>query len=135
MGLAMVLATNQLRSSNTRNESRSLRSPLNRVAPWLRLIIFLVFTASGMAVTEFCARAFSTEEPVTEAQIYNQKPQAQYNEKQTGPKSFWGKAKDNLPALGAILGAVGPALPACLQRWRKGIRATFTPRSCSFFRG
>jgi hypothetical protein len=88
-----------------RDESRSRRSPLNRVAPWLRLIIVLVFTASGMAVTEFCARAFSIEEPVTQAQIYNQK-QPQYNEKQTRPKSFWGKAKDNLPALGAILGAV-----------------------------
>ena len=106
MGLAMALATNQPRSPNTRDESRSRRSALNRVAPWLRLIIVLMFTASGMAVTEFCARAFSTEEPVTQAQIYNQKPQAQYNEKQTRPKSFWGKAKDNLPALGAILGAV-----------------------------
>jgi Pentapeptide repeats (8 copies) len=105
MGLAMVLATNQLRSSNMRDESRSRRSPLPRVAPWLRLIILLVFTASGMPVTEFRARGFSIEEPVTQAQIYNQK-QAQYNEKQTRPKSFWGKAKDNLPALGAILGAV-----------------------------
>jgi hypothetical protein len=98
MGLAIVLAANQLRSSNMRDESRSRRSPLNRVAPWLRLIIVLVFTASGMAVTEFCARGFSIEEPVTQAQIYNPK--------QTRPKSFWGNAKDNLPALGAILGAV-----------------------------
>jgi Pentapeptide repeats (8 copies) len=106
MGLAMVRATNQTRSSNMRDESMSRRSPLNRAAPWLRLIIVLVFTASGMAVTEFYARAFSIEEPVTQAQIYNQKPQAQYDEKQTRPKSFWGKAKDNLPALGAILGAV-----------------------------
>src|SRR6266478_7606448 len=106
MGLAMALATNQPRSPNTRDESRSRRNPLNRVAPWQRLIIVLMFPASGMAVTEFCARAFSTEEPVTQAQIYNQKPQAQYNEKQTRLKSFWGKAKDNLPALGAILGAV-----------------------------
>ena len=47
MGLAMVLATNQPRSSNTRDESRSRRSPLNRVAPWLRWIIVLVFTAHG----------------------------------------------------------------------------------------
>ncbi|MGA8480772.1 MAG: pentapeptide repeat-containing protein, partial [Chthoniobacterales bacterium] len=104
--LAVVLATKQPRSFNARDESRSRRSPLNRVAPWLRLIIFLVFAASGMAVTQFCAHAFSIEKPVTQAQIYNQKPQAQYNEKQTHPKSFWRKAKDNLPALGAILGAV-----------------------------
>ena len=93
MGLAMVLATNQPRSSNTRDESRSRRSPLNGVVTWPRLIIVLVFTASGMAVTEFCARAFSTEKPVTQAEIYNQKPRAQYNEKQTRPKSFWGRSK------------------------------------------
>jgi hypothetical protein len=39
-----------------------------------------------MAATEFCAHAFSTEEQLTQAQIYNQKPEAQYNEKQTRPK-------------------------------------------------
>jgi Pentapeptide repeats (8 copies) len=102
----MVLATNQPRSFNARDESRSRRGPLNRVAPWLRLIIVLVFIASCMAVTGFCAHAFSTEERLTKPQVYNQKPQAQYNQKQTRPKSFWRKAKDNLPALGAILGAV-----------------------------
>ena len=106
LGLAMVLATNQPRSSNARDESRSRRDPLNGAAPWLRLVIVLLFTASSIAVTEFCAHASSTEEQLNLAQIYNQKPQAQYNERQTGPKGFWGRAKDNLPALGAILGAV-----------------------------
>jgi hypothetical protein len=102
----MVLATNQPRSSNARDESRSRRDPLNGAAPWLRLVIVLLFTASSIAVTEFCAHASSTEEQLNLAQIYNQKPQAQYNERQTRPKGFWGRAKDNLPALGAILGAV-----------------------------
>jgi len=46
-----------------------------------------------MAVTEFCAYAFSTEGQPTQAQIYNQKPQGQYNEKQTRPKSFWPKGQ------------------------------------------
>ncbi len=102
----MVLAANQPRSYTARDESRSRRGLLNRVAPWLRLIILLVFIASCMAVTEFCAHAFSTEKAVTQEQIYNQKPRAQYNDKQNRPKSFWQKAKDNLTALGAILGAV-----------------------------
>ena len=56
-----------------------------------------------MAVTELCAHAFSTEQQLTEEQIYNQKPQAQYNEKQT--RSFWRKVKDNLPVLGAMIAA------------------------------
>ncbi len=56
-----------------------------------------------MAVTELCALAFSTEQQLTEEQIYNQKPQAQYNEKQT--RSFWRKVKDNLPVLGAMIAA------------------------------
>src|SRR5260221_5174544 len=111
----MVLATNQPPSFNARHESRSRRDLLNRVAPWLRLIIVLVFTASCLAVTEFCAHAFSTEEPLTQAQIYNQKPQAQYNERQTRPKRFWRKAKDNLPALAAILGAVITASAAIVS--------------------
>ena len=42
----MVLTTNQPRSFIARAESRSRRGPLNSVAPWLRLIIVLVFTAS-----------------------------------------------------------------------------------------
>src|SRR5260370_16711352 len=56
-----------------------------------------------MAVTELCTHAFSTEQQLTEEQIYNQKPQAQYNEKQT--RSFWRKVKDNLPVLGAMIAA------------------------------
>jgi pentapeptide repeat protein len=102
----MVSAANQPRSFDARDESRSRRGLLNRVAPSLRLITVLVFIASCMAVTEFCAYALSTEKPVTQEEIYNQKPLAQYNDEQRRPKSFWQKAKDNLPALGAILGAV-----------------------------
>ena len=100
----MLLPTNRPLSFDARDDSRSRRSPLNRVAPWLRLIIVLVLLACCMAVAGFCSHAISTEEKLTQAQIYNQKLQAQSNEKQT--RSFWRKAKDNLPALGAILGAV-----------------------------
>ena len=100
----MLLATNRPLSFDARDESRSRRGPLNCVPAWLRLIIVLVLLASCMAVAGFCAQTISTEEKLTQAQIYNQKLQAQYNEKQ--PRNFWRKAKDNLPALGAILGAV-----------------------------
>jgi hypothetical protein len=100
----MLLATNRPLSFDARADSRSRRGPLDHVAPWLRLIIVLVLLASCMAVAGFCAHAISTEEKLTQAQIYNQKLQAQYNEKQT--RGFWRKAKDNLPALGAIVGAV-----------------------------
>jgi hypothetical protein len=102
----MVLAANQPPSFNARNDSRSRRDFLDRVAAWLRLIILLVFIASCLAATEFCAHAFSTEKPITQGQIYNQKPQSEYSGKQSHPRSFWQKAKDNLPVLGAILGAV-----------------------------
>jgi len=98
----MLLATNRPLSFDARDESRSRRGPLNCVPAWLRLIIVLVLLACCMAAAGFCAHATSTEEKLTQAQIYNQ--QAQSNEKQT--RSFWRKAKDNLPALGAILGAV-----------------------------
>jgi Pentapeptide repeats (8 copies) len=100
----MVLATNRPLSFDARADSRSRRGPLDHLAPWLRLIIVLVLLASCMAVAGLCAQAISTEEKLTQAQIYNQKLQAQYNEKQT--RGFWRKAKDNLPALGAIVGAV-----------------------------
>ena len=100
----MVLATNRPLSFDARADSRSRRGPLDHVAPWLRLIIVLVLLACCMAVAGFCGQATSTEEKLTQAQIYNQKLQAQYNEKQT--RGFWRKAKDNLPALGAIVGAV-----------------------------
>ena len=100
----MLLATNRPLSFDAHDDSRSRRGPLNHVVPWLRLIIVLVLLASCMAVAGFCAQTISTEEKLTQAQIYNQKLQAQYNEKQ--PRNFWRKAKDNLPALGAILGAV-----------------------------
>jgi hypothetical protein len=99
----MLLATNRPLSLDVRDDSRSRRGPLNRVVPWLRLIIVLVLLACCMAVAGFCAQAISTEEKLTQAQIYNRKLKAQYNEKQ--PRNFWRKAKDNLPALGAILGA------------------------------
>src|SRR6202048_956177 len=98
----MLLATNRPLSFDARDASRSRRGPLNCVPAWLRLIIVLVLLACCMAAAGFCAHATSTEEKLTQAQIYNQ--QAQSNEKQT--RSFWRKAKDNLPALGAILGAV-----------------------------
>jgi len=100
----MLLATNRPLSFDAHDDSRSRRGPLNHVVPWLRLIIVPVLLACCMAVAGFCAQAISTEKKLTQAQIYNQKLQAQYNEKQ--PRSFWRKAKDNLPALGAILGAV-----------------------------
>ena len=100
----MLLPTNRPLSFDPRDDSRSRRSPLNRAAPWLRLIIVVVLLACCMAIAAFCSHAISTEEKLTKAQIYNQKLQAQSNEKQT--RSFWRKAKDNLPALGAILGAV-----------------------------
>ena len=99
----MPLATNRPLSFDARDDSRSRRSPLNHVASWLRFIIVLVLLACCMAVAGFCAHAISNEEKLTQAQVYNQE-QAQSNEKQT--RSFWRKAKDNLPALGAILGAV-----------------------------
>jgi uncharacterized protein YjbI with pentapeptide repeats len=111
----MVLTTNQPRPFDARDKSRSRRSPLNRVATWLRLITVLVLIASCIAVTEFCAHAFSNEEQLTQAQILSQKPQVQYNEKQTRPKSFWRRAKDDLPVLGAILGAVITASVAILS--------------------
>src|SRR5260370_40966353 len=60
-GLSAVLATKQPRSFNARDESRSRRSHLNRVPPWLRLIIVPVFAASAMAFTQFCAPAFSID--------------------------------------------------------------------------
>src|SRR4029077_18645002 len=100
----MLLATNRPLSFDAHDDSRSRRGPLNHVVPWVPLIIVPVLLACCMAVAGFCAQAISTEEKLTQAQIYNQKLQAQYNEKQ--PRSFWRKAKDNLPALGAILGAV-----------------------------
>ena len=97
----MLLATNRPLSFDAHDDSRSRRGLL---VPWLRLIIVPVLLACCMAVAGFCAQTISTEEKLTQAQIYNQKLLAQYNEKQ--PRSFWRKAKDNLPALGAILGAV-----------------------------
>jgi hypothetical protein len=100
----MPLATNRPLSFDARDDSRSRRSPLNHVASWLRFIIVLVLLACCMAVAGFCAHAISNEEKLTQAQVYNQELQAQSNEKQT--RSFWRKAKDNLPALGAVLGAV-----------------------------
>ena len=102
----MVLATNQPRSLDVRDESRSRHDALNRVTPSLRLIIVVMLIAFSMAVTEFCAHALSTEEQLAQAELYNQEPPAQYNEKQVRSQSFWRKAKDNLPVLGAILGAV-----------------------------
>jgi hypothetical protein len=115
MGLAMALATNKPRSFDPHDKSRSWRSPLTRVAPWLRLSIVLVSIASWVAVTEFCAHAFSIEERLAQAQIYSQKPVAQYYERETSPKSFWRKVKDNIPVLGAILGAVITASVAILS--------------------
>jgi hypothetical protein len=109
----MPLATNRPLSFDARDDSRSRRGPLNYVAPWLRLIIVLVLLACCMAIVGFRAQAISTEEKPTQTQIYNQKRQAQYNEKQT--PSFWRKAKDNLPALGAILGAVITASVAIIS--------------------
>lgn len=100
----MLLATDRPLSFDARDDPRSWRGPLNHRARWLRLIIVLVLLACCMCVAGFCARAISTEEKLTRAQIYNQKLQVQYNENQT--RSFWRKAKDNLPVLGAILGAV-----------------------------
>src|SRR5258705_11376899 len=99
----MLLPTNRPLSFDPRDDSKSRRSPLNRAAPWLRLIIVGVLLACCMAVAAFCSHAISTEEKLTQAQIYNQKLQAQSNEKQT--RSFWRKAKDNLPVLGAMIAA------------------------------
>jgi Pentapeptide repeats (8 copies) len=100
----MLLATNRPLPFDARDDSRSRLGPLNHLVLWLRLIIVLVLLACCMAVAGFCAQTISTEEKLTQAQIYNQKPQAPHNEKPT--HSFWRKAKENLPALGAILGAV-----------------------------
>ena len=41
--MAILLATNQPLSFDARDDLRSRRRPPNRVAPWLRLIIVLVF--------------------------------------------------------------------------------------------
>src|SRR5258708_20772207 len=98
----MLLATNRPLSFDAHDDSRSRRGPLNHVVPGLRLIIVPVLLACCMAVAGFCAQAISTEEKLTQAQIYNQNLQDQYNEKQ--PRNFWRKAKDNLPGPAASLG-------------------------------
>ena len=100
----MLLATNRPTSFGARDDSRSRRGPLDHAARWLRLTIVLVLLAGCMAVAGIRAHAISTDEKLTQAQIYNHSLQTQYNKKQT--RSFWRKAKDNLPALAAILGAV-----------------------------
>jgi Pentapeptide repeats (8 copies) len=99
----MLLATNRRFSFDAR-DSKSLRGSRNHVAAWPRLIVLLVLLACCMAGAGSCAHATSTDEKLTRAQLYNQKLQAPHHEKPT--HSFWRKAKDNLPVLGAILGAV-----------------------------